>query len=217
MDLNRKHTILQRFPRTWAIFGGIIAMAFFLVGMVISPAPIINLDMNNIDTPRTAAPTDFISIWNTSAISDGSSEAYQISLPLESSGNYNFIVEWDETDNDTIIEWNQTEVTHTYLTEGVKTINISGICEGWRFNSGGDKLKLQEISQWGTVNLGNSGVYFYGCENFNLTATDALNLTGTTNLYQAFGRCSNLGASGSMNIWDVSAVTNMGYMLYYAD
>ena len=153
-------------------------------------------------------PNAFISIWNT---------ASTIHLPLESSGTYDFIVDWGDNSYDAITIWNQSAVTHTYTSGGIYTINITGTIVGWRFNNGGDKSKIIEIQQWGCLQLGNSGSYFYGCENLVLTATDNLNLTGTTNLYRAFYICRNLGNTGNMNGWNVSSVTTMKQMFSIAN
>ena len=159
----------------------------------------------------------FITRWNTSLTSTGSSNATQIALPLESSGTYNFTVDWGDGTNDTITAWNQPEVTHTYHNSpGIYTLNITGTLRGWRFNNGGDRLKIIELMQWGNMSLGNSGYYFYGCENMLLTATDAPNMTGTTSLYFAFAHCYNLEDMGDMNSWDMSSVTDMSGMFFYA-
>ncbi len=162
--------------------------------------------MANTDT------TAFISMWNTSCLSDGSSTIDQIRLPLISSGSYNFLVQWGDGTSDIITSYSDASVIHTYFSAGVYSVNITGILAGWQFNNAGDKLKLCEISQWGSVNLGNVGFYFYGCANLNITAIDALNLTETTSLIYAFQECTNLGSSGNMSRWDVSRVTNMEYM-----
>ncbi len=167
-------------------------------------------DTNNVAS--AIGPTNFVSKWDTTLTSTGSSASNQIRLPLEPSGNYNFLVDWGDGQSSTITGYNQPEVTHTYSSPGVYTLTINGTLVGWRFNNGGDKLKLLEISQWGNLNLGNSGSYFYGASNLNLTATDAPDLTGTTNLYQAFKNAANLGNTGDMNGWDVSKVTNMREM-----
>ncbi|MBA7582265.1 hypothetical protein ES708_24193 [subsurface metagenome] len=78
-------------------------------------------------------------------------------------------------------------------------------------------MKIVEIQQWGCVNLGNNEKYFYECDYLVLTATDNLNLTGTITLKSAFQGCYKLGSIGNMNGWDVSAVTDMGYMFLYAE
>ena len=169
------------------------------------------------ETTITASSDAFISRWDTYLVSTGSSNASQIKLPLEESGNYNFIVDWgDNTNNDIITIYNQSEVIHTYATVGEYNIIINGTLKGWRFNNQGDRLKLLEISQWGSLNLGNSNNYFSGSENLVLTATDAPDLNGTTFLNGAFSHCHNLGRNGNMNLWDVSSVTDMRYMFNFA-
>jgi len=162
--------------------------------------------------PITSDPNEFISVWNTTKMSTYSSGSNQIRLPLELSGRYNFTVDWGDMSNDTITNWDQPEVTNTYASEGKYTIKITGTIIGWRFNNEGDQLKILEIQQWGCLQLGNSGSYFYGCSNLELTATDNLNLTGTTSLYSTFRDCWNLGNNGIMNGWNVSSVTNMSGM-----
>jgi len=161
-------------------------------------------------------PNEFLSIWNTTKTSTGSSGSKQVSLPLQSIGTYNFIVDWGDEKHDTITSWHDAAVNHTYTSEGVYTVNITGTIVGWWFDNGGDQLKIIEIKQWGCLRLGDSGSYFSGCSNLELTATDNLNLTGTTSLSEAFRFCTNLGSSGTMNGWNVSSVTDMSYMFYGA-
>jgi len=168
-----------------------------------------------IDGGKVNIPS-FISVWNTSKTSSGSSNSNQVNLPLISSGTYDFMVDWGDGSQDTITSWDQAEVTHSYASEGIYTITITGTIIGWQFNNGGDKLKIIEIKQWGCLRLGNDGSYFYGCANLNLTATDSLNLQGTTTLYQAFRDCTNLGSTGNVNGWNTSSVTDMSYMFYGA-
>ncbi len=157
----------------------------------------------------------FISVWNTSK--SGTTNPDEVQLPLEEFGEYNFTVYWGDGTNATIMKWNQSEVNHTYASEGVYTISITGKIIGWRFHYGGDKDKLLEIKQWGSLRLGNSGGYFYGCSNLNITATDILDLTGTTDLSFAFRHCSTLDTVPSMNSWDVSNVEDMNFMFFYAN
>jgi surface protein len=169
---------------------------------------------NNMESnsPKPNSVTDFISVWDTTKTSGGSSNADQIKLPLQSSDTYDFTVDWGDGNSNTITDYNQAEVTHTYSSQGQYTITINGSIKGWQFNNGGDKLKIVEISQWGCLQFGNDGYYFFGSSNLNLTADDAPDLTETTNLEFTFGSCNNLGSSGTMNNWDVSAVTNMRRM-----
>ena len=156
--------------------------------------------------------SNFTSIWDTTKLSDGSSADNQIKLPLVSNGNYDFIVDWGDGTNNTITNYDQPEVTHTYASQGAYSINISGIIDGWRFNDGGDKLKLLEIKQWGNLGLGNSDGYFYGCSNLYISASDILDLTGTTSLRLAFFYCINIDTIENINECDVSSITDINYM-----
>jgi len=159
-------------------------------------------------------PNVFISRWNTSLNSTGSSNSNQIKLPLEETGIYNFIVYWGDGSNDTITAWNQAEVTHTYSSSNEYDIVILGDIIGFRFNNNGDKQKLLDISQWGNLNVGNNNSYFAGCSNFNPTATDALDLNGTTDLSNMFFQAKSF--NGNINNWDTSNVIDMSGMFYYA-
>jgi surface protein len=163
-----------------------------------------------------ADPNAFISIWNTTLTCFGSSASNQVWLPLEINGTYDFEVAWGDNTSDTITSWDQAEVTHTYSSEGIYTINITGTIQGWRFNKWGDCLKIGEITQWGALRLGDAGDYFYGCVNLQITANDTLDLTGTTTLSNAFRMCENLGSSGNLNAWDVSQVTDMSWTFHLA-
>jgi len=184
----------------------------------------------------------FISTWNTTNTSGGSSSSNQISLPLFSGGIYNFVVNWGDGNSDTITAWNQTEVTHTYATSGIYTISIDGVCKGFRFNDGGDKLKITSITSWGDFELiGNLGGQFYGCTNLNLiSVSDILNLGNCTNFSNmfygySFATINNInfwdvsniidfnnmfnGASSfnqNLNSWDVSSATDMSFMFFDA-
>ena len=72
----------------------------------------------------TPTVSSFVSNWNTANTSGGSSTSTQIQLPLESSGTYNFVVDWGDGNTDTITAWNQAETLHTYASSGTYTITI---------------------------------------------------------------------------------------------
>jgi len=172
---------------------------------------------NTFQVHDASDPSAFISLWDTrNAYSMGSSGYNQVHLPLEMNGTYDFFVDWGDGSNDSITEWDQAQVTHTYSSPGVVSINITGLIVGWRFNYGGDKLKIIEIQQWGCLRLGNSGNYFHGCFYLRITATDISNLTGTTNLAWCFAECRNLDTGGNLNEWNVSNIINMEGMFFNA-
>ncbi len=183
-----------------------IVLAAVVAGLMVT------LGMAAAATPASAAGTSFTSTWDTRNTSTGSSARNQIRLPLTASGNYNFVVDWGDNSTSTITSYNQAEVTHTYLSEGIQTITIGkntvdGVIKGWRFGNSGDKLKMTGVSAWGPLQLGNEGGYFWGATNLNLTASDGPDLALTNNLSNAFLNATSLNAN--LSGWDVSHVTNL--------
>jgi surface protein len=166
-----------------------------------------------------AARTSLISKWG--GITDGG---------LNTSINCNFVSTWDTTQagsaSDTIVlpmtagntvHWgdgsSDTTNTHTYASGGVYTVTIEGAVTTFRFNNGGDRRKIVDISNWGGFDVSNNAV-FYGCSNLDITATD-YPIISTASLDQTFRGCSSL-TSPNFNAWDVSSVTNMSNMFYKA-
>ena len=156
-------------------------------------------------TAAQATETSFISTWRTTNTSAGSSGASQVRLPLISGGTYNFTVDWGDGQTDTITSYNQAQVTHTYGTSGDKTVTITGLVRGWRFANSGDRLKLTNISQWGPLQLGNDGGYFWGAANLQISATDEPDLSLTDDLSNTFLNASALTGS-TLSDWNVSGV-----------
>jgi surface protein len=163
-------------------------------------------------------PQTFISVWQTSRTSSGSSGANQVRLPLISTGSYNFIVDWGDGTTDKITTWNQAQTTHTYPSSGVYKIIITGTISGFRFVNTGDRLKILSILKWGTgFRLGATDQQFLGCSNLDLSQVeDVLNLAGTTSLSVTFGNCFSLTEVKNMNLWDTSNITTFYRTFYYA-
>jgi surface protein len=162
------------------------------------------------DNPQ---PISFISTWDTN--NPGVSLINQVQLPLDPSGVYNFTVDWgDLSPIDVITVWNDPATLHTYAAVGVYTITITGQIEGFRFNLTGDSQKILNISSWGPdFRLGNSGGYFWGCSNLDLSGVlDVLDLTGTLDMSFCFADCTSLTTVNNMDLWDTSSITNMATM-----
>jgi surface protein len=138
----------------------------------------------------------------------GVSTSTQFTLPLEASGTYDFTINWGDASSNNITVWNQAETTHTYSVAGTYNISITGRLVGWTFNNGGDRLKFLEVNSWGGLRLGNSGGYFFGCQNLVLGAvSDVLNLVGTTNFNDAFRNCDAIVSINNLQLWNTSAIT----------
>ena len=160
--------------------------------------------------PTCANAIPFNSTWNTASVSSGSSNSTTIALPIESGGTYAFTVNWGDGNTSQVTAYGQSTANHTYTAEGIYNLSINGTINGFRFNNGGDRLKITDISQWGDLNLGNNNSYFCGCSNFNSTAIDALDLVNTTNMFAMFCEASTF--NGNISAWDVSNVTSMDSM-----
>lgn len=157
-------------------------------------------------------PNEFVSQWKTD--NAGTSSSTQITIPTVSSGTYACTVSWGDGTTSNITTYNDAAWTHTYSVAGTYTVIISGTFNGIQFNNGGDKLKLLNISQWGTgFTLGNTDSYFFGCANLTITATDVLSMVGTTTLNKVFSGCAAITTIPSLNSWDFTAITTMASML----
>lgn len=154
----------------------------------------------------------FVSTWDTSLISTGSSDSNQIKLPLVPDGVYNFYIDWGDGNEDYINQWDQVETTHTYSYSKKYQISIRGEIKGWRFNNTGDKLKLLEISSWGNLQFTNTGSYFYGCNNLVITALDAPNLVSLTNFNNFFNGCTSLTNIPKLKYFNTSSAISMDGM-----
>jgi len=155
-------------------------------------------------------PEMFVSTWNTTLVSSGSSSVNQLKLPLISTGTYSFFVDWGDGTSSIITSWDQEETLHTYLLPNVYTIKIVGICWGWQFNNSGDRLKLLSVQQWGTLRPDNNYGTFFGCRNLTLdNVGGVLDLTGMTSLQAFFFECLALTKVNRINEWNTSGITSM--------
>ena len=144
-------------------------------------------------------------VFTVDTTQSGVSASNQFTLPLTTSTGLDCIVYWGDGTNDRITDHTAPEVTHTYPSGGTYTIRIGGSLLGWKFDNGGDCLKMGEIQKWGSLNI-STDRGFYGCENMTCTATDAPLIT-TTSLTRCFENCTNF--NGEIGNWDVSSVTSM--------
>jgi hypothetical protein len=158
----------------------------------------------------------FSSTWRTTNTSTGSSASNQVTLPLISTGKYNFTVNWGDGTSNLITAYNQAEVTHTYAATGDYGIDITGTLIGWQFDNNGDRLKLIKIKRWGALKFldidtslsGTKGAFF-GCANLDLSSIQ--DTPNFKNLKQAtsFLRVTSANTTvtiDKVNKWDVSKV-----------
>lgn len=150
---------------------------------------------------------DFTSIWNTNNTSTNSPVNNEVTIPTNPAyTTYNYTVDWGDTTTDTNVTG---DITHTYSAPGNYTISISGDFPAIYFNNvdAGDKLKIIEILQWGTIAWQSMENAFYGCENLNFDAIDAPDLSQVTTLHYMFSGCTSF--NGILNNWDVSTINDI--------
>ena len=106
------------------------------------------------------------------------------------------------------VDWGDSNVdntnSHVYAVPGIYTITITdpATVTGFRFNNGGDKDKLIDVTSCNNLNVDNSRI-FQGCSNLVWTATNAPIITATD---ISFMFSSNGSFNGNLNSWDTSLV-----------
>jgi surface protein len=147
----------------------------------------------------------FGTTWLTS--NAGTSNTSSITLPLSVTGTYSTTVNWGDGTYTDISS--STQSTHLFPVSGTYYVYATGpTYKGFRFNNGGDRLKLLNISSWGNLDI-DSDSAFYGCSNLTSTAGDAP-IISTTSLSQTFRSCSLF--NGSIGNWNLPNVTNFSRM-----
>ena len=166
-------------------------------------------------TPTPSDPTAWTFSINTSNLTNGSTTASQFKLPLTSSGTYDLVVDWGDNTTDTITTYNQSEVTHTYATAGsynIKCTPNNSTLIDILFNAGGDRNKIIDISQWGSVEFKSGGVFF-GCNYLDVSATDAPQFNKANGAYgNMFRECFNF--NGAVNHWDLTGATELNNFFF---
>jgi hypothetical protein len=135
-----------------------------------------------------------------------------LQLPLDLSAQQNLVlwVSWEEG-------CSNSEFKHTYQTPGKKVVRVSGALGfgfGQETKNSPNNLnnKLVDIVQWGDVRLSKHGYQFRNCRNLgDITASDAPDLRGITNLSYMFYLCNSFNGM-SLAQWDVSKVDNFERM-----
>ncbi|WP_338763175.1 BspA family leucine-rich repeat surface protein [Bernardetia sp. ABR2-2B] len=80
-----------------------------------------------------------------------------------------------------------------------------------------EKVKLQTLEEWGTIQWQSMNHAFMGCINLTYKATDSPDLRKVKNLSYMFYNCNKLDGNSTMNKWNTSTITDMSGMFKYAD
>ena len=139
----------------------------------------------------------------------GISDSYSFRIPTISN-DYNYTVDWGDGFVNTGVTGN---ITHTYSTQGIKIIKITGVFPRFYFANSGDKLKLLSIINWGNITYSTVQYYaFWGCTNLTSIAYGEW-LNTITNGESMFRDCTSLTTLPSSITF---ASLTYGYYMFYA-
>ena len=141
-------------------------------------------------------------------------------LPLVSTGDYDFAIYLDDVFVSNITAWDDAAKAISLGDTLSHEIELVGTCYGWQFANNSEAPKIRDVSSWGTLRLSNSTTtsqQFRGCSNLTVSATDALDLTGTTSGLYMFANCTVLSTLPSIADWDFTNFTTLQYMFSAAD
>ena len=132
---------------------------------------------------------------NTQFIINTNTAAYTYNYSIATSDGQSFT---GQTGNKTI----------TFPTAGTYDIFINGIFPFTRPNISGQEQKLMQIRNWGNIVWRSFENSFINCNNLIVTATDAPDLSLTTNLVAMFRSCGSF-TSFNLTGWNTSNITSM--------
>ena len=156
-------------------------------------------------------PNNFITTWDTE--NEGTSDDNQITIPGTGT---DYDIYWENVASSTIngTTTATNAVTLTFPEPGMYRVEITGDFTRIRFNNGGDKDKILEVNQWGSIQWTSMAQAFFGASNLRLPATDAPDLSGVTSMWRMFRGATSF--NDPINHWDVSNVANMNQTFVYA-
>lgn len=140
----------------------------------------------------------------------GTSNATSFTIPITGAG-YSYNVDCND-DGINEVSARTTSYTCVYGAAGTYTVAITGTFPRIYFNNAGDRQKLLEVKQWGTIAWTSMANAFYGCNNLQITASDTPNLTVATSLSNMFLNATALTGAGANWNWNTSNITTMNGM-----
>ncbi len=148
---------------------------------------------------------NFITTWRTTT----ANESITIPTIATSDGDdyYNYVVHWGDGSSES---GKTGDATHTYASAGDYTVSIGGVFPRIYFNHEGDKSKIRDVTQWGNTAWTSMAGAFQGANNLTMTATDAPDLSGVTNMNFMFSGATSFDQN--IGGWNVEAVRYMHSM-----
>jgi len=190
-----------------------IALTILITVLITLFSPILNSKINFNTLAYNS--DEFVTTWKTN--NTGTSNSTSITIPTNTAEwTYLYDVDWtcDGTFDDFGITGN---ITHDYGTAGTYNVCIRGTFPQIYFNYSGDRLKILDVKQWGSVGWKSMKNAFYGAENLTGTATDAP-VWDPTITEISFANAFRVAKKfdGAIGNWDTNKVTNMSSTFHYA-
>lgn len=142
-----------------------------------------------------------------------------ITIPTNGSG-YHYFISWTNLTNPGIGEGSDIVQNGDYTFSGLSNgdtyeVMIVGDFPRIYFNSGGDKDKIKEVTQWGSNSWTSMNGAFAGTKYLEITAMDVPNLSNVIDMNNMFHNAK--GITGNLGNWDWNT-ENVEYMnrLFYA-
>jgi surface protein len=132
-------------------------------------------------------------------------------LPLVSTGDYNFIVNWGDSTSDTITDWNDGAKVHTYGDNSLYEVTIvNGTIRGFSYGNAGvsseNRANLRTITEWGDLAISGNTSVLSGCVNLTSFASGGPRLLTNNCLTGFFQGCSSLNSLDPISNWDINNV-----------
>lgn len=128
----------------------------------------------------------------------------ELTLRLEGTG---FSIDWGDGTVDSNLTQTLQNISHTYSTAGVYSVNISTGLDRIEMNSSNDAEDLLTIEQWGGIIWKQMGSAFSNCSNLTLTATDIPDFSQLENISFMFRNATSFNQD--ISNWDVSNIKFM--------
>ncbi|MGJ1354954.1 MBG domain-containing protein, partial [Sphingobacterium spiritivorum] len=167
----------------------------------------------------TAATVDFVTVWDMSKPNSGGNNIrFYPTISSGGSVDYSWKSSGGSTGSGTITagtyEVNISSLpANEIITLNLKSTYLKAIkIRDLQLNP--ERLKLIDVTQWGTAQWSTMKNTFIDCENLNITATDVPDLSNVADMSRMFQGCRSLNGPDNIGTWNTENVTNMFYLFY---
>lgn len=134
-----------------------------------------------------------------------------MTIYVNTSNPQNFTIDWGDGIIDNNVSGN---ISHSYIVNDIYDIKINGSFELKFIDNIVHYTKVIEMKQWGTHAFRTLEGFFGKCKRMIVTASDVPDLSVCTSTRSMFSQCYLF--NNSINSWDLSNVSDMTSMFYYA-